>query len=182
MPGTEQPDAVAAVDSKAFEILVRQHHRRLLAYALALVSAEPAAEDIVQDAFLAAYERLAQFDPSRDFGAWMRGIVRNKYREWARGRREIVVDDAALEQIEQQHQRWDCAEEAPGDALRALRNCLTKLPPAMCRVVDLFYMQRLPGAEVASRLAESPATVRKRLQRARQKLASCIGKALRSTA
>jgi DNA-directed RNA polymerase specialized sigma24 family protein len=53
--GLQLVDRAPAVDAKAFEILVRLHHRRLLAYALALTAREDVAEDLVQDAFLVAH-------------------------------------------------------------------------------------------------------------------------------
>ncbi len=91
------------VDAKAFEILVRLHHRRLLAYALSLTGREDVAEDLVQDAFLVAHRDLARFDATRDFGAWVRGIVRMKYLEWARRCRTQPVDGALLDSIEERH-------------------------------------------------------------------------------
>ena len=72
------------MDAGGFEELVRLHHRRLLAYALALTRSPHAAEDLVQDALLIAHRDLAKFDSTRDFGAWVRGIVRMKYLEWTR--------------------------------------------------------------------------------------------------
>ena len=167
------------LDNAAFEVLVRQHHRRLLAYALALVAAPPVAEDLTQDALLIAYRDRDRFDPGRDFGAWVRGILRNKYREWARDHGEPTLDEASLAAVEHQHAEWDQAERTPGDALLALQECLGKLPEALRAAVDLFYLQRLPGAAVATRLASSEATVRKRLQRARESLAACIRETLR---
>ncbi len=53
-------------DHRAFEILVRQHHRRLLAYSSALTPDSGLAEDLVQEAFITAFRKLSAFDPSRD--------------------------------------------------------------------------------------------------------------------
>jgi len=165
-------------DNKAFEILVCQHHRRLLSYALALVSRYDVAEGLVQDAFVSAFGAMKTFDPARDFGAWMRGIVRNKFREWARAQRHALLDQETLDAVEDQHRAWDAAEQSDADVLQALQQCLQKLPAPLRRVVDLFYMHRLPGAEVAQRMTSSAAAVRKRLQRAREQLATCINRTL----
>ncbi|RPH35917.1 MAG: hypothetical protein EHM91_16645, partial [Planctomycetota bacterium] len=75
------------MDAGGFESQVRLHHRRLLAYALALTRRLDASEDLVQDALLIAHRDLAKYDASRDFGAWLRGIVRMKYLEWTRSHR-----------------------------------------------------------------------------------------------
>lgn len=67
-----------AMDRRSFSILVREHHRGLLAYARALTGEDHTSRDIVQDAFVVAWRNLGTFDVTRDFGSWMRGIVRNK--------------------------------------------------------------------------------------------------------
>lgn len=168
-------ESVAAA-SKAFEILVRRHHRRLLAYAVSIVNDENTARDVVQDAFVIAYRRLDEFDASKDFAAWVRGIVRNRCRESRRARQKLVlVDEGTLHAIEQQHLSWDAQEsEHDGCLLRALQSCLAKLPDMLQQAVNLFYLQKLSGADVASRIGVEEATIRKRLQRARQALGDCI--------
>lgn len=163
------------VDAKAFEILVRLHHRRLLGYALALTQRDDAAEDLVQEAFLVAHRELSRFDASRDFGAWVRGIVRMKYLEWTRSTRAQAVDGSVLDSIEERHRSWDRAvEEGREDALTALRGCVQLLSAHLGDAVALFYTERRPCAEVAARLGIAEAVVRKRLQRARECLAECL--------
>jgi len=167
--------------AKSFEILVRQHHRRLLAYANSILEDDHAARDIVQDAFVFAYQNLNKFDATKDFGAWVRGIVRNKCKEWRRKRELVPVDDKLLEVIESQHQQWDELEASSGQrAMAALQGCLPKLSEPLAKVVDLFYMKRFSGRRVSKELEEDEATIRKRLQRARKQLGDCITKTLQT--
>jgi RNA polymerase sigma factor (sigma-70 family) len=163
------------VDAKAFEILVRLHHRRLIAFALALTGREDVAEDLVQDAFLVAHRDLSKFDASRDFAAWVRGIVRMKYLEWTRSTRVQAVDGAVLEGLEERHRSWDRAvEEGREDALTALRGCVGLLSAHLGDTIALFYTEKRACAEIAERLGVAEAVVRKRLQRARESLAECL--------
>lgn len=172
---------MATASSKSFEILVRQHHRRLLAYALSILGDEHAARDVVQDAFVTAYQTLDKFDASKDFGAWVRGILRNKCHEWRRTRNFVAVDEELLEVIDHQHREWDALEaETGGQVMAALQTCLPKLSHPLSQVVDLFYMNRFSGKDVASEIGEEEATVRKRLQRARKQLGECITKTLQT--
>lgn len=167
--------AARGVDAKAFEILVRLHHRRLLAYALALTSREDVAEDLVQDAFLVAHRDLPKFDPGRDFAAWVRGIVRMKYFEWARAGRAQALDPATLEALDDRHGAWDrAAREGREDALDALRGCVARLASHLGDAVALFYVEKRPCAEIAARLGVAEDVVRKRLQRAREALSDCL--------
>ncbi len=172
---------LATASSKSFEILVRQHHRRLLAYALSILGDEHAARDVVQDAFVTAYQTLDKFDASKDFGAWVRGILRNKCHEWRRTRNFVAVDEELLEVIDHQHREWDELEaETGGKVMAALQTCLPKLSNPLSQVVNLFYMNRLSGKDVASEIGEEEATVRKRLQRARKQLGECITRTLQT--
>lgn len=169
-------------DHKAFEILVRQSHRRLLAYASALTSDPAAAEDLVQEAFITAYRKLASFDPARDFGAWMRGIIFNKYREWARKRQEPALGEEVLAAIGDQYQSWDRAEEeGRGDALEALQNCLTRLQEGLRGIVERFYFKGETCPAIAAATGDAEPAVRKRLERARRLLADCVARRLGDT-
>jgi len=134
------------VDNRAFEILVRQHHRRLLGFALDFVADQAAAEDIVQEAFVTAYDKLDTFDAAGDFSAWMRAIVRFKYLEWCRKQRETAVAPETLEALDSCQAEWDESEHEKGQVLSFLQTCVQALPEAMSKVVELFLsaLQPLP--------------------------------------
>jgi RNA polymerase sigma-70 factor (ECF subfamily) len=170
--------AIPPADPQAFAALAREHHRCLLIYARALARNEATAADLVQDAFIAAWRNLGRFDITRDFGAWLRGIIRNKWREYLRRHaREVDVDDATLEAWESRFAQWD---HSTGDAdlLDTLDECLKRLPDAMSEVVRRFYYQEEPGERVASALGIDTATFRKRLERARHALRTCLDRKL----
>ena len=162
------------MNNAAFEILVNEHHRRVMAYALSLVHNRTIAEDLVQDAFVTAYKKLSLFDPERNFGAWVRGILRLRYLEWVRQTKEIPVEQDVLNRLELEHQEWDELEDEPGAALSVLRECLEKLPETMEPLVSSFYFKKQSGTEIAEIMELNEATVRKRLQRARAWLKICV--------
>lgn len=170
------PSAGAPPNRQAFAILVREHHRGLLVYGRALSSNEATAADLVQDAFVTAWQNLARFDVTRDFGAWVRGIVRNKWRDHLRRhKREVDVDDETLEAWESRLSLWDEARQTGnGDLFELLDDCLGRLPKAMHEAVSRFYYQDTPGETIAASLGIDPATLRKRLQRSREVLRECL--------
>lgn len=173
------PVPFKALEPKGFEMLVREHHRRLLAYALALSRRTEVAEDLVQDSLLVAHRDLGKFDADRDFGAWVRGIVRMKYLEWTRSHRTERLSESQLEDLDARHRAWDrAAEEGRGDALEALRRCREDLGSHIAETLDRFYVDRLSCAEIAARLGVTEVVVRKRLQRARDVLGDCLQKRL----
>ena len=56
---------------------VREHHSGLRGFVRSLGVDPLWVDDVAQEAFIVAYNRLDEFDQSRDFGAWLRGIARN---------------------------------------------------------------------------------------------------------
>jgi len=168
------------IDSKAFEVLVREHHRRLLAYTVSLVGNATVAQDIVQDSLLVAYLKLDTFDTSKSFPAWVRGICLNKYREWCRKNCRYVSNDSVLDLLEAAHEEWDDLEAERNDSFRVLRLCIETLSDTAKQVVDLFYMKGKASTQLADELNESEPTIRKRLQRARESLARCVTESLKA--
>lgn len=173
-------DGAAAVEGAAFAILAREHHRGLLVYARALCRDEATAADLVQDAFLTAWRSLARFDVTREFGAWMRGIIRNKWREHCRKHhREVDVDDDVLTLWENRMAAMEQSRhDGRGPVFDALEDCLTRLPENLSDVVQRFYYRREDGQNAAAALGIDPAALRKRLQRARELLRQCLDRKL----
>jgi len=94
--------STAVMDRTEFSDLIRSHHLGLLSYARALAGAEATARDLLQDALVAAWQNLGRFEVTRDFASWIRGILRNKWREHCRHqRREIALDDETLARLEE---------------------------------------------------------------------------------
>ncbi|MDA0810852.1 MAG: sigma factor [Verrucomicrobia bacterium] len=106
------PDTMPIMERRAFSGKVREHHRQLLAYGFALTADRELARDLVQDAFVAAYQNLGRFEVSRDFGAWMRGIVRNKWRDWMKRKKLTLLDEGELERLEAEHAAWEALRES----------------------------------------------------------------------
>ena len=162
------------MDRQRFTDLVRQHHLTLLSYARALAGSENTARELVQDAFVAAWQNLGKFEVTRDFAAWMRGIVRNKWREHCRlHAREVPFDEAALSHLEE-----TLAPHSGGDAalFARLAECREKLPEPMAEALRATYDEGRTSDEAAALLSLNAAAFRKRLERAREALRLCLSK------
>lgn len=162
------------MDRKRFTELIRQHHLTLLSYARALAGSEGTARELVQDAFVAAWQSLGKFEATRDFAAWMRGIVRNKWREHCRlHAREVQLDEAALSRLEE-----TLSPYTSGDAelFARLDECRGKLPPPMIEALRVTYDEGRSSDEAATLLSMNAAAFRKRLERARDALRLCLSK------
>ncbi len=162
-----------------FTELVKQHHRELLVYARALTRDQATARDIVQDAFIVAYDKINTFDVTRDFATWMRGIVRNKWREWLRKNKRYTLDENEIARSDADVAAWQSAKaENECDLFESLRDCLHRLPDNLSEAIQACYFEGRTGEEAAALLGIAPAAVRKRLQRARVLLKDCLDQKL----
>jgi len=153
---------------------MRLHHRELLVFAGAATRDREAARDIVQEAFVSAWRSFEKYDEERDFGAWMRGIVRNKTKDWFRRQQREPIADSDLVDIEVDIAAWQAARFDGNNVFEVVDGCIGKLPANFSAAVRTFYFEEQSGDEAATALAISPANLRKRLERARALLHDCI--------
>ena len=107
-----------AGNAQAFEPLVRHYQNAAFATALRYVRSRADAQDIVQDAFVAAYCRLGQLRDREHFGRWLMRIVANRCKDWLRDRRrtqpldsaETALKNAAAAEHADQMQRLELQE------------------------------------------------------------------------
>ncbi len=79
-------------DRKAFSQLVRRHQKSLLRVSMRFVKDMEAAEDIVQDSFIKAFERLSSFEARSSFRSWLIQIAINTAKNKLRSRRDEMTD------------------------------------------------------------------------------------------
>ena len=172
---TEKATELDPRDPQDFAVLVEMHHRELLVYARSLTRDLTTSRDIVQEAFIVAYEKIGTFDVTRDFATWMRGIVRNKWREWLRKNRRYELTDEELSLVDADIAAWQGANaQGNSSVFEALEICLERLPENLRETVRAFYYEGKSGDEVSESLGIAPAATRKRLQRARDLLKKCV--------
>lgn len=160
-----------------FEILAREHGPALLIYLKSVVRNASSVDDLFQETMLTAWRNLDDFDRTRPFGPWLRGIaaklVLAHFRKDAR--RFVYCDEAILEHLDA---RVEAMHRQPGDTLDEkidrLRECLEALPELYRKAVEARYREGLKGQPLADRLQTSFESVKKRLQRGRQRLMECL--------
>lgn len=160
-------------DVAAFEALVRRYLRP--AYAVALAGTrEPAdAEDVCQDAFVAALERLEECREPERFAGWLIEIVRNRARDAARRRRVRAADplDAATEPVSPD----DPSVAAERAELRhSLLAALETLTDRQREIVLLHDLEGWRHREIGERLGVSAGAARVHLHHARRALRAVL--------
>jgi len=131
------------------------------------------AADIAQDSFAEAYlNRESCRGDCREpevFGRWLRGVARNRFRNWVRSRRRrgdhvTTVEPAALASVAAP------SDPEPSQRLEELRGAIDRLPTKQRQVVLMHYLEETSVKEVATLLSTSPKTVEGRLYQARRAL------------
>ncbi|MGD2154696.1 MAG: sigma-70 family RNA polymerase sigma factor [Gemmatimonadales bacterium] len=160
-------------DAAAFEALVRRHYRAAYAVALAVLGNAMDAEDVTQDSFVRAVERLDEVREPERFKGWLLQIVRNRSRNY-RGYRRLRTA-RPLETV------TAAAPENPGsDAERAdlrgaLESALAELSEIQREVVLLHDLEGWKHREIAESLAISEGMSRQHLMTARRALRRRLG-------
>ena len=157
-----------------------QHEAELRAYATTLMLRHADAEDVVQDACVAMWERIGSLKEPKAFLSWAYTFVRftalNRIRK--QGNSPLVFCEELVELM---------AMEGEGEAgsvgleLQALTRCLEKLPERQRDLVNRYYASpKTRMAEVAGQLGRSAAGLYKALERTRDVLRECIKRQIAS--
>jgi RNA polymerase sigma-70 factor, ECF subfamily len=155
------------------EALYRAHWGRAYRAAYLVVRDAPAAEDIAQEAFLAAVRALDRFDRRRPFGPWLHRIVVNRAIDWARARSlRGEVGDESLASI-------GASPAQGGDELERILGALRELSPEHRAVIVLRHLLEYTPGEIAELLDVPRGTVNSRLRRGLDELARTLGEELR---
>ncbi|MDX6450889.1 MAG: hypothetical protein QOH16_938 [Gaiellaceae bacterium] len=137
------------------ELLFREHWPRAYRAAQLVTGDAAAAEDIAQEAFLAAVRNLDRFDRRRPFGPWLHRIVVNRAIDWTRARKlraEVELGD---------YLPAAPAPERDGNTLARI----AELPAEHRAVVVLRYVLEYTPGEIADLLDLPRGTVNSRLRR-----------------
>jgi RNA polymerase sigma-70 factor (ECF subfamily) len=176
---------VRAGDEEASAALVRKCGPRMLAVARRFLRCEEDSADAVQDAFLAAFRCLDQFQGESTLGTWLHRIVVNsclsKLRAQSRSRAGLIDDLLPTFDETGHHSRpvrwWQ--EQALSRLTREetrshVRACIDRLPEPYRTVLLLRDIEELDTEQTAHHLGIAPGAVKTRLHRARQALRTLL--------
>jgi RNA polymerase sigma-70 factor (ECF subfamily) len=162
--------------------VVRRHELSLRCYLAGQVYDQADVDDLAQEAFIAAYRNLSEFRRGEDFGAWLRGIARNRLLTHFRSRKRRAE---ATERF--RHEVARIAEEELEGAARAndrenverVLQCISRLPEKLRRVVRSGLDGAKP-ATLAEELKTSVPAIYQLHYRANQLLRACMNQKISS--
>ena len=162
-------------NANAFEPLVRRYQNAAFAVAMGFLRDRTDAEDVVQDAFVAAYCKLSQLKDPAIFGSWLHRIVVNRCKEWSRRKKasRLVRVDSNAEHIRDE---YPLAAQNHQDYIESLElwDEVERLPEHYRQVVNLYYYTGFSLKEIAAFLDIPESTARGRLYQSRIRLKNAL--------
>jgi len=160
---------------KRFTQIVDQHYRDVWSYASFLTGGASESEDLVHQAFLLAFDRLAEGQEfSGDPGKWLRGVLRNLVYAWWRERRKVPQELAESLKLLIDESEDAFERVAKAEMSAALEHCLGKLPLDDRELIRERYEKGSRITQIAENMKASAGSLRVRLHRIRQVLRQCV--------
>ena len=163
-------------DDTAFSALVRKYQRSVHALAWRKIGDFHIAEDITQDTFLKAYQRLSTLKEPQSFASWLYVITANQCKAWRRKNRTRtqLLDDTSSVHLEEATYSGYVIKENERMTVETqhevVRKLLAKLQESDRTVITLYYLGGMTYEEISEFLGVSEAAIRNRLYRARRRL------------
>jgi RNA polymerase sigma-70 factor, ECF subfamily len=156
----------AAGDGLDIVDLVRQYHAVVYRYAYRLTLSVADAEDLAQQTFLVAQQRLSQVRQPEKVERWLLAVLRSCFLKEYRKRIPTPVEDLEMEMDVQR------SESGPGERVdrEQLDQALAELPDSFRLVLTMHYFEDLAYKEIARQLGIPIGTVMSRLSRAKRHL------------
>jgi RNA polymerase sigma-70 factor (ECF subfamily) len=157
-------------DQKAQFQIYKLYYKAMYNTSLRIVNDTMEAEDIMQEAFLSAFEKIATYSGTVSFGAWLKRIVINRSLDVLNKRKMI------LEDIENHsYLRDDSAEEIESkqsfeNRLELVKEAIERLPDGYRIILSLYMIEGYDHDEIGEIMGISSSTSRSQLSRAKQKL------------
>ncbi len=164
-------------EKAAFEIIVRRFERPLRAWLATQAPPAVDLDELAQRTFIAAFTRLADFEPGTDFAAWLFSIARFQLKTELTRLKRVADYHAryAPDLLQRELDRRDMEQpELQQVRLDHLRKCLDMLGRHLRRYITWRYEEEIPLEEMAARSGRSLAAVKKQLWQLRRRLHECI--------
>ena len=157
-------------DSKAQLEIYKRYYKSMYNVSLRILNNTAEAEDVMQESFLSAFQRLETFRGEVSFGAWLKKIVVNRSLDVLKVRKTLISIDSAQE-IED--------ETAPEENFRQgelsiekINKAIQELPEGYRIVLTLYLIEGYDHDEISQILGISNATSRTQYHRAKKQLAT----------
>jgi RNA polymerase sigma factor (sigma-70 family) len=166
-------DSCRKGDRKAQFQLYKLYYKNMYNLSLRIINDSQEAEDVMQESFLSAFEKIGSYGGEVSFGAWLKRIVINKSLDSVKKRK---IDFLNLDEITGQLPDENEPDDTEQISLQVekVHKCINLLPDGYRIVLSLYLLEGYDHEEIAEILNISASTSRSQYTRARQKLYDLI--------
>ena len=164
-------DGCKSGDQKAQFQIYKLYFKAMYNTSLRIVGDTMEAEDVMQESFLSAFEKIETYSGTVSFGAWLKKIVINRSLDTL-SRKKAVFED-----IDTHRELRSVATDDDSDMfedidvkVEAVRSAINKLPDGYRIILSLYLLEGYDHDEIGEILSISSSTSRSQLSRAKQKL------------
>lgn len=163
-------DGCKTGDQKAQFKIYKLYYKAMYNTSLRIVNDTMEAEDIMQEAFLSAFEKIETYSGTVSFGAWLKRIVINRSLD-ALSRRKAIFEDIELHVGIRDENSDDAVRKEELDIkVGEVKEAIDRLPDGYRIILSLYLLEGYDHDEIAEILNISSSTSRSQLSRAKQKL------------
>jgi RNA polymerase sigma-70 factor (ECF subfamily) len=160
-------------DISAFNSLYWEYHGAVYANALKLIRDPSIAEDIVQETFVALWEKRQSIDPKQDIAGWLFVVSHHKTIDQLKRKLRHALAEKILQEVIEGHDIVE--EDITEEQLTAIEKAVDQLSPQKRKVFELCKMQRRTYEKAAEELQISKYTVKEYLSEAMVSIKKYIG-------
>lgn len=162
-------------DQKAQFQIYKLYYKAMYNISLRILNDPMEAEDIMQESFLQAFEKIGTYSGTVSFGAWLRKIVQNKSIDTLRKKNLIVFESIeSCQTLVENYTDNSEANEEPEQILNKIKDAVKQLPEKCRNILSLYLLEGYDHEEISEVLSISASTSRSQYSRARQKLIRII--------
>jgi RNA polymerase sigma-70 factor (ECF subfamily) len=165
-------DGCKTGDQKAQFQIYKLYYKAMYNTSLRIVNDTMEAEDIMQESFLSAFEKIETYSGIVSFGAWLKKIVINRSLDSLNRKKAIFEEIEAHEGIKDSSSEDLAQREEIDVRVEEVKQAIEKLPDGYRIILSLYLLEGYDHDEIAEILTITSSTSRSQLSRAKQKLIS----------
>ncbi|WP_420318124.1 RNA polymerase sigma factor [Ekhidna sp.] len=156
--------------SAQFEIY-KLYNKAMFNTALRITGGQDDAEDVLQDAFVSAFQNLNSYREDASFGAWLKRIVINKsLNHVQKAKKDLML----AEEIKEDASEYEPEKSEPNYTVDQIKNAMKELPSGFRTVLTLYLFEGYDHKEISEILGITESTSKSQYKRAKDKLKMII--------
>jgi RNA polymerase sigma-70 factor (ECF subfamily) len=158
----------------AFYELYNLYAKAMFNISLRILNNTTEAEEVLQDSFLKAFEKIGSFDPGYSFGAWLKRIVINGSLDVLKKRKAVLVSLDEIRYTQGEDQEDDPDSHREDFDVETIKKCVTELPDGYRTILSLYLFEDFSHKEIADLLGISEGTSKSQYSRAKKRVIELV--------